>query len=214
MPCRPHRPLTYHPATTAGASPLCNAPGGATAPPGSCSTASGCCEIVAPVQPAPGRAGRPAPGAPRGVRRVRAAPRRRGHRLPRRAGHARLAGGLRPRPGRRRAARSKGADLIGSGAATHVFNPGGGLHHAHRGADAGFCIFNDVALAVHRLRRGLRPDPRGGGGRGRAPRRRHAGAALRPAGADASPCTSTTGASSPAPGASTRWAGGTATATR
>ncbi|HEX2515709.1 MAG TPA: acetoin utilization protein AcuC [Chloroflexota bacterium] len=46
----------------------------------------------------------------------------------------------------------EGADLIGSGAATHVFNPGGGLHHARRAATAGFCIFNDVALAVHRLR--------------------------------------------------------------
>jgi acetoin utilization protein AcuC len=46
----------------------------------------------------------------------------------------------------------EGASLIGSGAATHVFNPGGGLHHARRAQTAGFCIFNDVALAVHRLR--------------------------------------------------------------
>ncbi|MDQ3702590.1 MAG: hypothetical protein M3442_16950, partial [Chloroflexota bacterium] len=45
----------------------------------------------------------------------------------------------------------EGVALVGSGAATHVFNPGGGLHHAHRDRTAGFCIFNDVALAVHRL---------------------------------------------------------------
>lgn len=46
----------------------------------------------------------------------------------------------------------EGVALVGSGAAAHVFNPGGGLHHAHRDRAAGFCIFNDVALAVHRLR--------------------------------------------------------------
>ncbi|MGH2369651.1 MAG: acetoin utilization protein AcuC [Chloroflexota bacterium] len=45
-----------------------------------------------------------------------------------------------------------GVRLVGSGAAAHAFNPGGGLHHAHRERAAGFCIFNDVALAVHRLR--------------------------------------------------------------
>jgi acetoin utilization protein AcuC len=45
----------------------------------------------------------------------------------------------------------EGARLIGSGRASHVFNPGGGLHHAHRERTAGFCIFNDIALAVHCL---------------------------------------------------------------
>lgn len=44
-----------------------------------------------------------------------------------------------------------GVRLIGSGEAAHVFNPSGGLHHAHAGRAGGFCIFNDVALAVHRL---------------------------------------------------------------
>ncbi len=42
--------------------------------------------------------------------------------------------------------------MIGEGAAAHVFNPGGGLHHAHRDRAAGFCIFNDLALAAHRCR--------------------------------------------------------------
>jgi acetoin utilization protein AcuC len=46
----------------------------------------------------------------------------------------------------------EGVRLLGSGAATHVFNPGGGLHHAKAAATAGFCIFNDVAIAAHRLR--------------------------------------------------------------
>ncbi|MCY7419750.1 MAG: acetoin utilization protein AcuC [Chloroflexi bacterium] len=32
--------------------------------------------------------------------------------------------------------------------ATHVFNPGGGLHHAMAARASGFCIYNDVALGV------------------------------------------------------------------
>jgi acetoin utilization protein AcuC len=36
------------------------------------------------------------------------------------------------------------------GDAAHAFNPSGGLHHAHRERASGFCIFNDVALAVRR----------------------------------------------------------------
>jgi acetoin utilization protein AcuC len=43
--------------------------------------------------------------------------------------------------------------LIGEGQACHVFNPGGGLHHAHRDRTSGFCIFNDVVLAVRWLQR-------------------------------------------------------------
>ncbi|MGA8711005.1 MAG: acetoin utilization protein AcuC [Thermoplasmata archaeon] len=31
-----------------------------------------------------------------------------------------------------------------------AFHPGGGLHHAHPGRASGFCIFNDVAIAVAR----------------------------------------------------------------
>ena len=39
----------------------------------------------------------------------------------------------------------------------HAFHPGGGLHHAMRDRASGFCIYNDVALAIARARRdGLR----------------------------------------------------------
>jgi acetoin utilization protein AcuC len=30
----------------------------------------------------------------------------------------------------------------------HAFNPAGGLHHAHAGRASGFCIFNDLAVAI------------------------------------------------------------------
>ncbi|MDA4129103.1 MAG: acetoin utilization protein AcuC [Thaumarchaeota archaeon] len=35
----------------------------------------------------------------------------------------------------------------------HAFNPVGGLHHATRDSSAGFCVFNDVGVAVELLRR-------------------------------------------------------------
>src|ERR1035437_8827691 len=39
----------------------------------------------------------------------------------------------------------------------HAYQPGGGLHHAMRSRASGFCIYNDVALAIARARRdGLR----------------------------------------------------------
>lgn len=39
----------------------------------------------------------------------------------------------------------------------HAFHPGGGLHHAMRDHASGFCIYDDVALAIARVRRdGLR----------------------------------------------------------
>ena len=38
------------------------------------------------------------------------------------------------------------------GEAQHAFSPAGGLHHAMRTRAAGFCIYNDVALAVARAR--------------------------------------------------------------
>jgi acetoin utilization protein AcuC len=44
--------------------------------------------------------------------------------------------------------------LVGSAAAAHAFNPSGGLHHAHADRAGGFCVFNDVALAVYRLAAG------------------------------------------------------------
>jgi acetoin utilization protein AcuC len=41
-----------------------------------------------------------------------------------------------------------GVEAILRGDAEHAFNPAGGLHHAMRGHASGFCIYNDVALAV------------------------------------------------------------------
>jgi acetoin utilization protein AcuC len=41
-----------------------------------------------------------------------------------------------------------GVEAIVSGSALHAFSPGGGLHHAMASLAAGFCIYNDVALAV------------------------------------------------------------------
>ncbi|MGH2406626.1 MAG: acetoin utilization protein AcuC [Candidatus Limnocylindrales bacterium] len=42
--------------------------------------------------------------------------------------------------------------LILAGDVRHAFHPGGGLHHAMAGRASGFCIYNDVALAVARAR--------------------------------------------------------------
>ena len=41
--------------------------------------------------------------------------------------------------------------LVTSGVSSHVFNPGGGLHHAFAERARGFCIFNDLAIAVRAL---------------------------------------------------------------
>ena len=43
-------------------------------------------------------------------------------------------------------------DRVLAGQSEHAFNPGGGLHHAMAGRASGFCIYNDVALAVARAR--------------------------------------------------------------
>jgi acetoin utilization protein AcuC len=43
-------------------------------------------------------------------------------------------------------------ERILAGDELHVFHPGGGLHHAMPGRASGFCIYNDVALAVGRAR--------------------------------------------------------------
>ena len=40
------------------------------------------------------------------------------------------------------------ADMVIDGKASAAFNPGGGLHHAHRERAAGFCVFNDAAAAI------------------------------------------------------------------
>ena len=48
-------------------------------------------------------------------------------------------------------------EAILRGEVGHAFHPGGGLHHAHQARAAGFCIYNDPALAIARARRdGLR----------------------------------------------------------
>lgn len=46
-----------------------------------------------------------------------------------------------------------GAKLLMDGEALHAFNPGGGLHHAKMGAAAGFCVFNDIAVATRILQK-------------------------------------------------------------
>jgi acetoin utilization protein AcuC len=46
-----------------------------------------------------------------------------------------------------------GARAIARGDALHAFNPGGGLHHAGRARAGGFCVFNDVVIAVRALQR-------------------------------------------------------------
>lgn len=43
------------------------------------------------------------------------------------------------------------ARLVGSGEALHAANVAGGLHHAMRDHASGFCIYNDVALAIRTL---------------------------------------------------------------
>ena len=50
-----------------------------------------------------------------------------------------------------------GAQLIADGEADRVLQLGGGLHHAHRGRASGFCVYNDLSVAVDALRdEGLR----------------------------------------------------------
>jgi acetoin utilization protein AcuC len=44
-------------------------------------------------------------------------------------------------------------EAILAGEVEHAFHPGGGLHHAMAGRASGFCVYNDVALAIARARR-------------------------------------------------------------
>lgn len=39
-------------------------------------------------------------------------------------------------------------DAVLSGRLTRAFNPAGGMHHAHRERVAGFCVYNDCAVAI------------------------------------------------------------------
>src|SRR5450756_1238639 len=43
-------------------------------------------------------------------------------------------------------------EAILRGDVEHAYHPGGGLHHAMRARASGFCIYNDVALAIARAR--------------------------------------------------------------
>jgi acetoin utilization protein AcuC len=43
-------------------------------------------------------------------------------------------------------------DRILDGEVQHAFHPGGGLHHAFPGRAGGFCVYNDVAVAIRRAR--------------------------------------------------------------
>ncbi|MEM3832859.1 MAG: acetoin utilization protein AcuC [Thermoprotei archaeon] len=45
------------------------------------------------------------------------------------------------------------AKLIADGLYLHAFNFGGGLHHAKPSNAAGFCVFNDIAIAVRYLQK-------------------------------------------------------------
>ncbi|MBX6396559.1 MAG: acetoin utilization protein AcuC, partial [Alicyclobacillaceae bacterium] len=45
------------------------------------------------------------------------------------------------------------AQLVMAGEAEHAFNLAGGLHHAHRNMASGFCVYNDIGLAIAWLRR-------------------------------------------------------------
>ncbi|HUI85859.1 MAG TPA: acetoin utilization protein AcuC [Nitrososphaerales archaeon] len=44
------------------------------------------------------------------------------------------------------------AEQVLAGTVDHAFNPVGGLHHARRDSSAGFCVFNDICVAVEVLR--------------------------------------------------------------
>lgn len=44
-----------------------------------------------------------------------------------------------------------GTKLIADGMTSIAFNPGGGTHHARSDATSGFCVFNDIAVAVRWL---------------------------------------------------------------
>ena len=49
------------------------------------------------------------------------------------------------------------AELVAGGEAQVAFSFGGGMHHARSALASGFCIFNDIAVAIHwLLRQGMR----------------------------------------------------------
>ena len=46
----------------------------------------------------------------------------------------------------------RAAELVAEGEASIALNLGGGLHHAQRSASAGFCVYNDLSIAIAHLR--------------------------------------------------------------
>lgn len=44
-------------------------------------------------------------------------------------------------------------EKVMAGSIDHAFNPVGGLHHATRDSSAGFCVFNDIGVAIELLRK-------------------------------------------------------------
>lgn len=44
-----------------------------------------------------------------------------------------------------------GSEIVAKGEREHVFSIGGGFHHAMPTKASGFCIFNDIAIAIRRL---------------------------------------------------------------
>ena len=44
-------------------------------------------------------------------------------------------------------------EKVMAGEIDHAFNPVGGLHHARRESSAGFCVFNDIGVAIEVLRK-------------------------------------------------------------
>ena len=148
-----------------------------------------------PADAAPVRAGdRPAPRGRRGAGAgARAGAGRRARVVPRPGVHRRrqavLGGAVRAAEGRDRPwaatiRRSPGCttpaamvaggsiramEAILRGEVDHAFHPGGGLHHAMPERASGFCIYDDVALAIARARR---DGPAGALRRSRRPSRR------------------------------------------
>ncbi|MCH9829970.1 MAG: acetoin utilization protein AcuC, partial [Actinomycetia bacterium] len=43
------------------------------------------------------------------------------------------------------------ANAVWNGSATHSVNLAGGLHHAQRAGASGFCVYNDIAVAIYDL---------------------------------------------------------------
>ncbi len=47
----------------------------------------------------------------------------------------------------------RAVEMVMKGESRYAFMPVGGLHHGHPGRASGFCVFNDIAVCIKRLRR-------------------------------------------------------------